>query len=607
MDALEQQLEHERVEADLRKDYHEAIGNVEKLHKKTSADILDGVRSRLKGSKWLKALGNQSDDVLDDIHRHIMEEQDDVRNLHDRSVTKLRGAIDSFHEGMAQQHVERAKMTKEDGKDKLLDSRKAAQEEVEIAKRKQGFELNEKMRIMEEGYLKRIAELEAAMKEAIERRDAEIEGLKLSLTRQGKELAELKREHELLKAQSEKNEEELDMLRKLTKDQESEITDLRLEIERMASMRDGFDELMQKIEERVQKILNEARRGIRKMHDAVPQPQNVIDALDTMKEGPVMEALHHAINSVLRDRDSILETVQRLTDKLAKIELDHAMALRELQKELEKAKAEISTLKANSGSQVAKLTDRIAELEARVNSLGEDKRALTVALTSGVERVDDEHKSIQGTLSEQEKYLTKYRQRIAQLEAGQNERKRLELQMVAENRKTSELRHLSRLCTRLLKDKDEKSSELADAISRAQLAATSFTIGGHGGDHTGGSGGDHSSSGGVLGFSPDPSMIKPGTASTGSMVGSLNGALGGPGRSDSMMFDGGYKVPGDPNASSRGLNSRGGSRSRGGARSVDDKLMSQMMEMGGLPRSVTNAYEGAKQQRQRQPRMLPGV
>ena len=615
MDTLEQQLDHERAEADLRKDYEESLANVEKLHKKTSADILSGVKERLKGAKWLKDHGAAADDILDEINRHIMEEQDDVRNLHERSVAKLRGAIGSFHEGMAAQNVDRAKMTKEDGKDKLLDSRKAAQEEVEIAKRKQGFELNEKMRIMEEGYLKRIAELEAQMKEAIERRDSDIEGLKLSLSKQGKDLAELKREHELLKAQSEKKEEELDTLRKLTKDQESEITELRLEMERMAMMRDGFDELMQKIEDRVQKILNEARRAIRKMHEAVPQPQNVIDALDTMKEGPVMESLHHAVNSVLRDRDAILENVQKLTDKLAKIELDHALALRSLQKELEKAKAEIDGLKASSGSEVSKLRDRIAELEARVTSLGEDKRALTVALTSGVERVDDEHKSIQGTLKEQEKYLAKYRQRIAQLESGQNERKRLELQMVAENRKTSELRHLSRLCTRLLKDKDEKSSELADAISRAQLAASSFTIGG--GDHTGGGGGGggggagdrsaHLSSGGMFGFSPDPSMIKPGTASTGSMVGSMGGALGGPGRSDSMLFDGGYKVPGDAaNASVRGLNSRGGMRSRGGARSVDDKLMGEMMQIGDLPRGVTSAYADAKQQRSRQ-RVMPPI
>jgi hypothetical protein len=42
---------------------------------------------------------------------------------------------------------------------------------------------------------------------------------------------------------------------------------------------------------------------------------------------------------------------------------------------------------------------------------------------------------------------------------------------VAENRKTSELRHLSRLCSRLLSDKDEKSVELADAIGAAQRAA----------------------------------------------------------------------------------------------------------------------------------------
>lgn len=601
----QQQLEHEQMEADLRADYHEAIANVEKLHKKTSADILNGVRSRLRTAKWMKSLGDTSEDVLEEIHMHIVEEQEEVRALHERSVVKLRAAIDAFHEGIAKKHAELSKSAKEQEKDKLLDSRAAASEEVEIAKRKQGYELNEKMRIMEEKYLAEIAELKRLMAEAIDQRDREIEGLKLSLSKQGKELSELRKEHDLLKSTNEKNEEELDMLRKLTKDQESEIMDLRMEIEKMAAMRDGFDELMQKIEDRVQKILNEARRGIRKMHDVVPQPQNVIDALDTMKEGPVMESLHHAINSVLRDRDSALEKLQKLTDRLSRIELEHAQALRDLQRELEKAQAEIDTLKMTSGSKVAALQDRIAELEARVNQLGEDKRALTIALTSNVERVDDEHKAIQGTLKEQEKYLTKYRTRIAQLEAGQNERKRLELQMVAENRKTSELRHLSRLCTRLLRDKDEKSSQLADAISRAQLAATNFTI--SGGDHSVGAGGGgksaHASTGGIFGFSPDPSMLKPGTASS---IGSL-----GLGKQESLLLDGGYDVrAAGSSASSRGGRPRPGSRGGGGTRAVDDELLRDLSAMGSLPQDVAAAWQDSKHgqhRRQNPPRVLPGM
>ena len=146
-----QQLEHERMEADLRADYHEAIENVEKLHKKTSADILHGVRTRLKTAKWMAHLGDHSESVLEEIHMHIVEEQEEVRALHERSVVKLRAAIDAFHEGMAQKHVEVQKQAKEAEKDKLLDSRAAASEEVEIAKRKQGDELNEKMRSRRRG------------------------------------------------------------------------------------------------------------------------------------------------------------------------------------------------------------------------------------------------------------------------------------------------------------------------------------------------------------------------------------------------------------------------------------------------------------------------
>ena len=57
--------------------------------------------------------------------------------------------------------------------------------------------------------LAEIAELKRRMAEAIEQRDAEIEGLKLSLSKQGKELAELRKEHDLLKSANEKDQEEL--------------------------------------------------------------------------------------------------------------------------------------------------------------------------------------------------------------------------------------------------------------------------------------------------------------------------------------------------------------------------------------------------------------
>ena len=151
---------------------------------------------------------------------------------------------------------------------------------MEIAKRKQGYELGEKMRQMEEKYLAEIERLKALMAEEIEKRDLELEGLKLTLSKQTKELAALKKEYEALKLASAKSEEEIERLRELTKDQETEIADLKLEIQRMAEMRDGFDDIMRKVEERVSKILNEARRAVRKAHDVVPQPQEVMDRLD---------------------------------------------------------------------------------------------------------------------------------------------------------------------------------------------------------------------------------------------------------------------------------------------------------------------------------------
>ena len=87
---LQQQLEHEKMEADLRADYHEAIGNMEKLHKKTSADVLANVRARLKTAQWMRTLGDSSETVLEEIHMHIVEEQEEVRAMHDRAISKLR-------------------------------------------------------------------------------------------------------------------------------------------------------------------------------------------------------------------------------------------------------------------------------------------------------------------------------------------------------------------------------------------------------------------------------------------------------------------------------------------------------------------------------------
>eukprot|EP01045_Picozoa_sp_COSAG04_P035704 COSAG04_NODE_8360_length_985_cov_14.776524_1_plen_327_part_11 len=327
------------------------------------------------------------------------------------------------------------------------------------------------MRQMEEKYLAEIERLKELMAEEIEKRDLELEGLKLTLSKQTKELAALKKEYEALKLASAKSEEEIERLRELTKDQETEIADLKLEIQRMAEMRDGFDDIMRKVEERVSKILNEARRAVRKAHDVVPQPQEVMDRLDAAEEGPVMKAVHDAVDSLIRDREAALEKMQVLQDKLNKVNEEHARAMADLQRQLEAATKQIEHLRATSGSRMLELEDKISELEARIVTLTEDKLALTVALDGTVKKVNEQHRQIMGTQQEQEKYLTKYRQRIAELEAGMDERKRLELQMVAENRKTSELRHLSRLCTRLLRDKDEKSSELADAISRAQTAA----------------------------------------------------------------------------------------------------------------------------------------
>ena len=48
-----------------------------------------------------------------------------------------------------------------------------------------------------------------------------------------------------------------------------------------------------------------------------------------------------------------------------------------------------------------------------------------------VQRLHDEHNRITAVQQEQEKYLLKYRARINELEAGQNERKQLELQVRA--------------------------------------------------------------------------------------------------------------------------------------------------------------------------------
>eukprot|EP01050_Picozoa_sp_SAG11_P014676 SAG11_NODE_1834_length_4188_cov_3.990218_1_plen_286_part_00 len=163
--------------------------------------------------------------------------------------------------------------------------------------------------------------------------------------------------------------------------------------------------------------------------------------------------------------------------------------------------------------------DQIAALEARVASLLEDKRVLTTALDRAVQRLHDEHARISSVQTEQEKYLLKYRSRINELEAGQNERKQLELQMIAENRKTSELRHLSRLCTRLLRDKAEQEGELAEAISHVNRALHDLTEQqgtGHPGSGSGYTVGGSSTLGSTRGSGAQYALAWPSSPSSGS-------------------------------------------------------------------------------------------
>ena len=111
--------------------------------------------------------------------------------------------------------------------------------------------------------------------------------------------------------------------------------------------------------------------------------------------------------------------LKALKEQVANADLEHEQAMQELKRHIKRLQDEINFLKSGSASKISELHDRIAELEKRVGELLEDKRALTVALESQVRRVDDDHRRIQNVMEEQEKYLTKYRTRIAELESGQ--------------------------------------------------------------------------------------------------------------------------------------------------------------------------------------------
>ena len=111
--------------------------------------------------------------------------------------------------------------------------------------------------------------------------------------------------------------------------------------------------------------------------------------------------------------------LKALKEQVANADLEHEQAMQELKRHIKRLQGEIDFLKSGSASKISELHDRIAELEKRVEELLEDKRALTVALESQVRRVDDDHRRIQNVMEEQEKYLTKYRTRIAELESGQ--------------------------------------------------------------------------------------------------------------------------------------------------------------------------------------------
>ena len=459
---------------DLRKHYEEAVTELEDHNKLAGGAVADAVVGAVAKSKWVTALGDAGTAALDDIRAAIEHEQRDGQLGLARVATNLREAIDNFVDGMAKQLHEVQSFTKEANKDAMRVQRAASSKEVDNAMAKQGYELNQEKKEMQEKYEEELARLRAQLKQQKEASDVEIEGLKMALRKKNGEIEELQARYDNLAAECAAFEAELGKLRELCKDQEAEIGELREKLAMLAGLRDDYDQMMANIELRVGSILKEVRKEVHIVHTAVPQSESVMAMLETTKEASVLGALHEAIGTLLSEREAHLKELSGLRDQVANADMQHEKDMAELRRTIKKLQDEIDVLKNGSASKIHELRARIEELEKRVDQLLEDKRALTVALESQVRRVDDDHKRIQLVMQEQEKYLSKYRQRIAELESGQNDRKKLELAMVAENRKTSELRHLSRLCTRLLRDKDEKSSELADAISRAQEAANSF-------------------------------------------------------------------------------------------------------------------------------------
>jgi hypothetical protein len=270
---------------------------------------------------------------------------------------------------------------------------------------------------------------------------------------------------------------EADKLRDKCTEQAKLIADLQIEISKLTQLRDHMEELEAQMNERVFKILDYVRGYIRTVDNVLPRPKDVMSGLETMPDEQLLDEGNEAIDALLRDRVQNLEKVAALQKELANIALAHQQEMMALKARIAAHEAELSKLNALMDHSQGALMDQVAALEQRVADLLEDKRILTTALDRAVQRVEDEHNRIAAVQQEQEKYLLKYRSRINELEAGQNERKQLELQMIAENRKTSELRHLSRLCTRLLRDKDEKEGELAEAIAGVNAALAGLETG----------------------------------------------------------------------------------------------------------------------------------
>ena len=255
---------------DLRKKYEEAIEALDEGHHHAAQLLQDNVGKRLAKTKWMIALGDAGSQAVSDIRETIISEQKNASVDEMRQMARLRETVDDFSDGMTKHLRAVQGFSKDQSKDAMRVQRAASSKEVDNALAKQGYDLKQEMKEMEDRYEAELARLRAQMATEREQFESEIEGLKLALRKKGEEVKEWQARYDNLEAEFNAMTVELEKLQELTKHQAQKIEELREELLALQGLRDDYDAMMRNINGKIEEILVEVRSLLTRSQTSCP-------------------------------------------------------------------------------------------------------------------------------------------------------------------------------------------------------------------------------------------------------------------------------------------------------------------------------------------------